>query len=181
MKYLFLDLETTGLDPKKDFILEVACVALDHKFDIIEGFSRVINRSNYQLEKMGDYVHKMHTENNLLNEIPNGDPEHRIIVDIEDFISKYWNEQLATNKQSNYPILAGNSIHFDRSFIKYHWPSIDRMLNYRMFDVSSIKILFENYYGISSGKKNAHRALPDVMESIEELRFYLKHINLPSI
>ena len=70
-------------------------------------------------------------------------------------------------------ILAGNSIHQDRKFIDREWPEVSRKLHYRMLDVSAWKVVFEGKYGKKFLKRETHRALDDIMGSIEELRWYL--------
>jgi oligoribonuclease len=76
-------------------------------------------------------------------------------------------------------VLAGNSIHNDRRFIDAHLPAFAELLHYRMVDVSSFKEVFRERYRIKYDKKNAHRAIGDVQESINELKHYLTFVNAP--
>ncbi|HET7630183.1 MAG TPA: exonuclease domain-containing protein, partial [Candidatus Saccharimonadales bacterium] len=73
-------------------------------------------------------------------------------------------------------VLAGNSIHMDRQFIKSYWPLVDQLLHYRMLDVSAWKLVFEAKFGSKVVKNETHRALGDIEESIAELKTYLKRV-----
>jgi oligoribonuclease len=73
-------------------------------------------------------------------------------------------------------VLAGNSIHNDRNFIKQWWPQLDLKLHYRMLDVSSLKILMQGKYGVEFEKKEVHRAFDDIQASIAELQYYLTRL-----
>ena len=72
-------------------------------------------------------------------------------------------------------VLAGNSVHFDRAFIKQWWPDVFNLLHYRILDVSSFKIVMQNKYHVIFNKKETHRAMDDIRESIAELKFYLNY------
>jgi len=74
-------------------------------------------------------------------------------------------------------VLAGNSIHNDRNFIKHWWPALDLRLHYRMLDVSSFKVLMQGKYGNEFEKKDVHRAFDDIQASIAELQFYLEYLS----
>jgi oligoribonuclease len=74
-------------------------------------------------------------------------------------------------------VLAGTSIHNDRNFIRYWWPEFDAKLHYRMLDVSSFKIVMQGKYNDIFQKQEVHRALDDIEASIDELRYYLKHVS----
>ncbi len=84
------------------------------------------------------------------------------------FISAQFGSELA--------VLAGNSIHNDRNFIKRWWPEVDKLLHYRMLDVSSYKILMQAKYGVEFHKKDVHRATADIQASIAELQYYLEQL-----
>jgi oligoribonuclease len=77
-------------------------------------------------------------------------------------------------------ILAGNSIHNDRNFIKQWWPELDLKLHYRMLDVSSLKVFMQGRYGVEFEKKEVHRAFDDIQASIAELQYYLEWLRDPA-
>ena len=130
-------------------------------------------RSPESLAGMGDYVRNMHTESGLINEFDNGlelkDAETKVL----DYIKKY----IPT---ANTAPLAGNTIGTDRMFISRYMPDLDAHLHYRNIDVSTIKELskrwFPRAYFQAPKKEGGHRALADILESINELRYYRKAV-----
>jgi oligoribonuclease len=80
--------------------------------------------------------------------------------------------------QGETSILCGNSIGQDRLFIKRHFPQFANRLHYRMLDVTAWKVVFQSILGKKFDKKNTHRAIDDIRESMDELRFYMKHISV---
>ena len=84
-----------------------------------------------------------------------------------EFVDKYFGDEV---------ILAGNSIHQDRRFIRHEWKKLDKRLHYRMFDVSAWKVYFENALDIKFIKRDEHRALDDIEGSIEEISYYLERV-----
>jgi oligoribonuclease len=96
----------------------------------------------------------------------NGRPEDQVMRELVGFIKAIFADEPA--------ILAGNSIHNDRNFIKQWWPDVDALLHYRMLDVSAFKILMQGKYGFEYEKKDAHRAFDDIQASIAELQDYLE-------
>lgn len=167
-KYLFLDLETTGLDPNGCVILEVAVAVTDEKFNILDTYEGPVRASEGDLNKMDEWCTNTHTKSGLLALVK----EHGVRVslieqDLIEFTKEHFNGQKI--------ILAGNSIHFDRSFLKVHMPEFEKRLHYRMIDVSSFGIVVEDYFGMRLKKTNAHRAMPDVLESIDEIKDYVEY------
>ena len=108
------------------------------------------------------------TRANLIAKNQDGKPAADVEQDLLKFIRKYFGE---------YVYLAGNSIHQDRRFIVKEMPNLDHRLHYRMLDVSAWKIFFENALGIHFQKDEKHRALSDIENSIEELKYYLTFVN----
>ena len=161
----------TGLDPKIHKIVELATVVTDDDLQIIAtGPDLVVATSDNDLEVMDSYVVKMHTSSGLLDEIK------RSTLTLEqaetqtlDFIKEHI-------KSASAAPLCGNTIGTDRRFLQEQTPSIDAYLHYRSIDVSSLKELARRWnpkvLADAPNKKGGHRALDDILESIEELRYY---------
>lgn len=166
-RFLWLDLEMTGLDWRQDKIIECAALVVDRNFKILDRFESAIFQQPDVLAKMDAWNQEHHGKSGLLSRIPQGMPEREVEGELLRLIRVHW------AGESERPILCGNSIMQDRLFIMQHWPALHEKLHYRMLDVSSFKIVFQNLYGKKYDKKNAHRALDDIQESIGELQFYL--------
>lgn len=165
-KLLWIDLEMTGLDCNKDVILEVAAEVTDFDFMPITSYSAVISQPEEKLKQMDAWCLAHHTESGLLERCrKEGRAEKDIIDELIEFIEDNFKGEPA--------VLAGNSIHNDRQFIKYCWPEVDKLLHYRMLDVTSFKILMQAKYGVMHEKKEVHRAYDDIHASIFELKEYL--------
>ena len=165
-KLLWVDLEMTGLDTKNDVILEIAAEVTDFDFKTLASYEAVITQPAEKLDGMNEWCLKQHTESGLLERIKReGQPEKEVVHQLVGFIKAQFGDEPA--------ILAGNSIHNDRNFIKTWWPEVDELLHYRMLDVSSFKILMQAKYGVVFNKKDVHRAFDDIQASIAELQYYL--------
>lgn len=172
MRILWLDLETTGLDPNHEDVLEVAAILTDRDLTPVAWTERVVECDGSRLDEMDDWCKKTHGESGLVDAclgptaVPLGKAEDAVIALLEAH---------ATPGEPIY--LAGNSIHFDRSFIKRHMPRLDKALHYRMLDVSSLKIAWRDVLGIPEEKgAAAHRALDDVKESLKEFRRLISRV-----
>jgi oligoribonuclease len=169
-KLFWVDLEMTGLDCEKDVILEVAAEITDFDFKTLASYeARVKQKKEVVIERMQkniwwkDYpVNRDDFIQKLDDAKPSGDVEQQLIALIDE---QFGNEPA---------ILAGNSIHNDRNFIKQWWPALDLKLHYRMLDVSSLKIFMQGKYGVDFEKKEIHRAFDDIQASIAELQYYLE-------
>ena len=164
---LWVDLEMTGLDPKKDKILEVAAIATDMKLEEIAKYEAVIRVSPRLMKSR--MVGKFWEDNKssrdaLIEQNKTGKPVKAVERELTDFLKQHFGSEI---------YLAGNSIHQDRKFIENEMPTLNKMLHYRMLDVSAWKIYFENALNKKFVKPENHRALDDINGSIEELKWYL--------
>lgn len=170
---LWCDMEMTGLDPERDLALEIAVIATDWDFNEIAEFSSGIGQDVSTVGVLLDAnnFYKKYPENRkALLELTDKSPSETIVEkQLQEFVKKHFDLGKPV-------ILAGNSIHQDRRFIRRRMPFFDQLLHYRMLDVTAWKVVFEGKYGAKYDKKEAHRALDDVRESIGELQFYMGKI-----
>jgi len=160
----------TGLDFVKDALVEVAALVTDFDLNVLgDGVDLVIAPPPAALEQMVPFVRDMHTSSGLINELAAG----TTIADAQAKVLAYVREHCPEGSR---PPLAGNSVGTDRAFIARDMPELDTFLHYRIVDVSSIKELSRHWYPRAyfnaPQKSGGHRALADIRESIEELRFY---------
>lgn len=165
-KLLWMDLEMTGLDPEKDVILEVACEVTDFDFKTLASYEAVITQTQNVLDTMNSWSQEQHNKSGLIERIKSeGKAENDVIHELIGFIKAQFGGEPA--------VLAGNSIHNDRGFVKKWWPQVEDLLHYRMLDVSSYKIIMQTKYNVQFQKKEVHRAFDDIQASIAELQYYL--------
>ena len=168
-KLLWVDLEMTGLDPEVHRILEVGAFITDFSFKKIpdSNFHAIVFQSDATLDAASDVSKKMGTLNGLNDQVRSqGRPEADVQREFAALIRHHFGDEPAT--------LAGNSIHQDRRFIRKWWPEVDALLHYRMLDVSSLKVYMQGKYGLDFEKKETHRALGDIEESIAEWEYYME-------
>lgn len=175
---VWVDCEMTGLDPQVNTLVEIAVIITDGELNILDkGIDLVIHASSDELAKMEPIVHDMHTKSGLLTDIQATD---LTISEAEDQVMQYIKKFIPTPKSG---ILSGNSIGTDRLFLHEYMPELDNYLHYRVIDVSTIKELAKRWYPKvyfnKPAKGLAHRALADIKESIEELKFYRETIFTP--
>ena len=166
-KLLWIDLEMTGLDPKKDRILEVAAIATDWDFNELGTFTAVVKVPELLMKRrmVGEFWKKnAESRDALLKQNKTGKTAKEVEKELVKFVNEHFGEEV---------ILAGNSIHQDRKFIDKEWPTLAKKLHYRMFDVSAWKVYFEGAKGKKYIKRDMHRALDDINGSIEEIKWYL--------
>lgn len=166
-KLLWIDLEMTGLDPKKDKILEVAAIATDMKLNEIARMTAVVKVDERLMKRrmQGEFWEKnSEARAALFVQNENGEPIEAVEKKLLNFLDRYFGKEV---------YLAGNSIHQDRKFIENEMPLLNQRLHYRMLDVSAWKIYFENALHKKFTKPEAHRALDDIEGSIGELKWYL--------
>ena len=160
----------TGLDVTRDALIEVAVVITDADLNIVDpGIDVLITPPAEALEGMNDFVRQMHTSSGLLDELPSGTTMEDAQQQVLDYILRF----IPTPKKA---LLAGNSVGTDKMFLEANMPLVIDHLHYRLVDVSSIKELAKRWYRKAFEeapvKHGGHRALADILESIQELEYY---------
>jgi len=172
-KYLvWIDCEMTGLDPQHDVLLEIATIITDYDLNIVaRGPVFAIRQSETRLAAMDAWNRRTHKKSGLLDRVRSegvstGEAEKKTLA----FVKRWCYSRTAP--------LCGNSIGQDKAFLTRYMPELHEFLNYRVVDVSSIKLLVKEWYGgkvEAPKKKELHRALDDIEESIAELAYYREH------
>jgi len=170
---VWMDLEMSGLDPKACAILEIASVITDKDLNILEqGPNLVVHQPQSVMDGMDDWNKEHHSKSGLIEAVKNS---HTTLEDAEkltlEFVSKHCSPKSSP--------LCGNTIYQDRRFLIEYMPRLEDYLHYRLVDVSSIKELVKRWYGPefqAPHKKQKHKALDDIRETIEELKFYRKMV-----
>ncbi len=160
----------TGLDVTRDALIEVAVVITDADLNIVDpGIDVLITPPAEALEGMNDFVRQMHTSSGLLDELSSGTTMEDAQQQVLDYIRRF----VPTPKKA---LLAGNSVGTDKMFLEANMPLVIDHLHYRLVDVSSIKELAKRWYRKAFEeapvKHGGHRALADILESIQELEYY---------
>lgn len=160
----------TGLDVTRDALIEVAVVITDADLNIVDpGIDVLITPPAEALEGMNDFVRQMHTSSGLLDELSSGTTMEDAQRQVLDYIRRF----VPTPKKA---LLAGNSVGTDKMFLEANMPLVIDHLHYRLVDVSSIKELAKRWYRKAFEeapvKHGGHRALADILESIQELEYY---------
>lgn len=169
---VWIDCEMTGLSLKDDALIEVAILVTDGQLNVLDdkGIDLVIKTDQEKLDSMNDFVHDMHVKSGLLEDLKTAtltmqEAEQQALEYIKKFVPAAGKAQLG-----------GNSVGNDRNFLARDMPELEGYLHYRNIDVSTIKELakrwFPKAYYASPAKNGNHRALADIQESIEELRYY---------
>ncbi len=171
---IWLDMEMSGLDPETCLPLEVATIVTDGELNVLaEGPNVVIWQRNEVLEAMDEWNTNHHTDSGLVDSVR----ASQISLTQADEMTVSFLDRWTEPGRSP---LCGNSIGQDRRFIRRYMPRLEQHLHYRMVDISSIKELVKRWYGVTPPpKQESHRALSDVHESIEELRFYRRMVFKP--
>jgi len=167
---VWVDCEMTGLDLGRDALIELAVLVTDEDLTVLgEGVDVVIRPPDAALAQMDEFVRTMHTTSGLLDRLADGMSVAAAETLALDYITTYVSDPRKAP-------MAGNSIATDRGFIARDMPSLDAHLHYRLVDVSSIKELarrwFPRTYFQAPLKTGGHRALGDIQDSINELRYY---------
>ncbi|MFC8190917.1 oligoribonuclease [Cellulomonas sp. NPDC057328] len=169
-RIVWIDCEMTGLDLEHDALVEVAAVVTDSELRVLgDGVDVVVAPPPAALEQMGDFVRTMHTTSGLLPALEHGvtleEAQEQVLAYVRQWVP-----------DAGKAPLAGNSVGTDKAFLDRDMPALVGHLHYRVVDVSSIKELARRWYPrvyfAAPAKNGGHRALADILESIDELRYY---------
>ena len=176
---VWMDLEMTGLDPGKNVIVEIATLVTDDNLEIVgEGLDLVVHQPPQALADMEDVVRQMHTSSGLLKAI------EASTLSLEDAGQQTLDFIKAHVPEPRSVPLCGNSIGTDRRFLAAYLPEVEEYLHYRSIDVSSIKELAKRWFpkecAAAPSKNSTHRALDDILESVQELKYYRESVFKPA-
>ena len=176
---VWIDCEMTGLDPMQDALVEVAVIVTDAELKPLDdGIDIVIATPPDKLARMDDVVREMHTGSGLLTAISEA---QTTLAEAEDQVLAYIKRFVPERRKAP---LCGNTIATDRAFLNRCMPRVDDHLHYRMIDVSTIKELARRWYPRAyynaPTKAGGHRALADILESVNELRYYRATVLVPA-
>ena len=170
--YVWIDLETTGIDPVNDHIMEISTIVTDYNLNILSEYdTRILHLKEDILLNMDPWCIEQHGKSGLSKYVLES---RHYLKETEDelfeFISRIVPEQVG--------IIAGNSVHFDKEFLRHHMPKVFNWLSYKILDVSTIKTCMRNWKPeVPKFRKTyTHRALNDIRESIQELEYYKKNV-----
>jgi oligoribonuclease len=177
-RLVWIDCEMTGLDLGNDLLVEVAALVTDSELNVLgQGVDVVVGASAEQLERMPEVVREMHAASGLTDEIL---ASTVTLQEAEQMVLEHVRQWVPEPRKAP---LCGNSIATDRGFLARDMPALDDWLHYRMVDVSSIKELARRWYPRiyfnAPQKGGGHRALADILESVQELRYYRSAMFVP--
>ena len=171
-KLVWVDLEMTGLNSEKDKIVEIATLITNANLDVLaEGPDLVIYQPPIVIDNMNDWCQEHFAQSGLLNSI------HDSKISLAEAEEQTLNF-LKTHCPPKTALFAGNSVHIDYEFIRFQMPKLADFMHYRIIDVSTIKELALRWYPQTSAfiKVEPHRAHDDILESIDELKYYRAQI-----
>lgn len=169
-KLLWVDLEMTGLDAQQDVILEVAAEITDFEFKTLASYEATVQQPRElvveRMQKNTWWADFPENRDQFVRNLDTGKTLGQVEQELINLVEQHFGTEPA--------VLAGNSIHNDRLFVKQWWPALDLKLHYRMLDVSAWKVFMQGRYGLNFEKKEVHRAFDDIQASIAELQHYLE-------
>ena len=170
---VWIDMEMTGLEVERERIIEMASIVTDKNLNILEeGPNLAIHQPNKILNSMDEWNQKHHKGSGLVDQVK----ASKITVKKAEKITMDFLKHYCLPGKS---VLCGNAVHHDRRFISKYMPKLDKFLHYRHIDVTTLKVLIKWWYQKKNKeafkKKDKHRALDDIRESIAELKFYREH------
>ncbi|WP_308221469.1 oligoribonuclease [Kocuria flava] len=173
-RIVWIDCEMTGLSLEHDALIEVAALVTDDELNVLgEGVDVVIRPDEAALAQMGEFVRGMHTASGLLEELPRGVS----MAEAQEQVLAYLRQWVPEPGKAP---LGGNSVGTDRTFLVRDMPEVVAHLHYRVIDVSTIKELARRWYPRAyfqaPAKTGNHRALGDIRDSIDELRYYRRAV-----
>ena len=175
---VWIDCEMTGLDVERDALIEVAVVITDGDLTIVDpGMDVLITPPAEALDNMNDFVRNMHTRSGLIKEWEHGLSLDEAQAKVVEYVKRFTPDGVK-------PLLAGNTIGSDKKFLDHYMPELMEHLHYRTIDVSTFKELARRWYPAvylnRPPKNGGHRALADIIESLDELRYYRKAFMAPT-
>ena len=177
-RIIWIDCEMTGLDLEQDALVEIAVVVTDGELNPLDdGIDVIIKPPSEAVAGMGEYVRNMHTTSGLINEWDGG----VTLAEAEAQVLAYLRKHVPVAGKAP---LAGNSVATDKMFLERDMKELVAFMHYRIVDVSSIKELARRWYPrvyfAAPAKHGGHRALADILESIDELRYYRAAMFVPA-
>ena len=170
---VWIDCEMTGLDPEKNVLIEIATIITNYDLEIVaRGPVLAIRQSEAKLKGMDAWNRRTHRESGLLDRVRK---EGVSVAEAEQETLKFVKRHCYARTAP----LCGNSIGQDKRFLARYMPTLHEFLHYKVVDVSSIKVLVNEWYAgrfESPKKQELHRALSDIEESIEELKYYRTNV-----
>ncbi|KAJ3307338.1 Oligoribonuclease, mitochondrial [Blyttiomyces sp. JEL0837] len=172
---VWIDLEMTGLDLAKDHIMEIACIITDGDLNVVEeGPDLIIHLDKPELDSMNEWCIEHHGKSGLTASCL---ASTRTLQSVEQEVLAFIKKHIP---KANVGVLAGNSVHMDKEFLRKEMPDLLGHLHYRLVDVSTVKELVRRWspeaYANAPIKLGKHRALDDILESIKELQYYRKSV-----
>jgi oligoribonuclease len=177
-RLVWVDMEMSGLLPETDRILEIAMIVTDGDLNIVaEGPVLVVHQEDAVLDRMDAWNKGTHGRSGLIDKVKASTLSE---ADVEAACLEF----LKQHVKSSISPMCGNTIHQDRRFMNRYMPKLEAYFHYRNIDVSSIKELCKRWQPeIAKGfsKQQAHTALADIIESVEELRYYREKLFIPTV
>lgn len=162
-------MEMTGLDVQKERIIEVAAIVTGPNYKVLDTYESVVFQDQSFLDNMDEWNTNQHGKSGLTAKVPTAPKQGKVEKDLCELLKKHFKDEK--------PVLAGNSIGQDRKFIDAYMKDLSGLLHYRMLDVTAWKLIMGPKYGVEYEKKDVHRALDDIKESIAELKTFTDFID----
>lgn len=179
--HLWIDIETSGLDPTQNDIIEVGLTITDLAGKPLQSESWVIHQEQVSTKDWESDVIVMHGGNGLLVQcLTEGMSQASVEHQMVDFVQEFYGLGVWQLPIEARPTLSGSSVHFDHAFVQYHFPAFESQISYRHFDVSTLRQLVQKYQPDATFQKreSIHRVIPDINNSILEFQDYLGLLGL---